>query len=492
MPAGEITPGGNVIPPRNITNPAPVIGLQGFKWRGTELSPSDNTAVDEGTSDFDETPAAHAQRLLLGEPSAPPELKAVASEDVMKTQLGIDKAQQYREPLLDFPLDVFKGSYGGNGFNLIFRPRPNQIAHLKNGDGPDDNFLQINLTTEQWTFGPTLGKIPNRGSEDQKHINLHGLPYLQTVQDVTNETSGKGDRLPTNKPNGIHLEPGVFLLVPPCNAPDDKPTVVRMASIPHGTTINAQGVAPALTDKQPGKPDFHKKYKVDSRPFDLMTPDKPFTIDTFKSMDANQKNETLRFPPNLDKFNDQKEDSTGRITTAIIQNPNLVLDKANEGLNIIDHVAFTVKTGDDRDPSVPRPLDMTSKEDPKPPLPPKEGTEGIGNIAFLKPNANVEFMKSTFFIETVLYDVRVPGPLAPGETVKEVWATMPQPSLAPTPVFSITAGPKGMPEEWKTIQVPGVQIQYTQTVNLMFATLTWPHVSCATLVPTSPQPFTMK
>ena len=88
--------------------------------------------------------------------------------------------------------------------------------------------------------------------------------------------------------------------------------------------------------------------------------------------------------------------------------------------------------------------------------------------------------------------------------MKEVWATLPdvsvpgdttgktQPSLAPTPVFTITAPPGGVKEKELTIKVPGIQLQYSQTINLNFGPLTWPHVSVATLVPVSPQPFTMK
>jgi hypothetical protein len=39
-----------------------------------------------------------------------------------------------------------------------------------------------------------------------------------------------------------------------------------------------------------------------------------------------------------------------------------------------------------------------------------------------------------------------------------------------------------------TITVPYIQIQYSQTVFLNFNTLTWPHVSVATLIPAAPIP----
>ena len=72
--------------------------------------------------------------------------------------------------------------------------------------------------------------------------------------------------------------------------------------------------------------------------------------------------------------------------------------------------------------------------------------------------------------------------------------TMPQGSTAPTPIFEIIP-PSTLPSEAKVVTVPGIQIQYSQTVNLNFgqsgAQLTWPHVSVATLVPTGPQAFKM-
>jgi hypothetical protein len=51
--------------------------------------------------------------------------------------------------------------------------------------------------------------------------------------------------------------------------------------------------------------------------------------------------------------------------------------------------------------------------------------------------------------------------------------------------------PSKLPSVPKTIKIPGIQIQYSQTVFLNFAGLTWPHVSVATLCPKNPQPFTM-
>jgi hypothetical protein len=74
--------------------------------------------------------------------------------------------------------------------------------------------------------------VPNRG-EVQGDIFLNGVPYLQTVQDVT-----------TGQAIGIHVEPGIWMCVPSTKDPSEPENVVRMGSIPHGTTI----CAPTGTD----------------------------------------------------------------------------------------------------------------------------------------------------------------------------------------------------------------------------------------------------
>src|SRR5262249_43561201 len=43
--------------------------------------------------------------------------------------------------------------------------------------------------------------------------------------------------------SGKHFEPGVWTNVPRTINPNEKPTIARMGSIPHGTTINLQGKA---------------------------------------------------------------------------------------------------------------------------------------------------------------------------------------------------------------------------------------------------------
>ena len=150
------------------------------------------------------------------------------------------------------PLGVlanFTGSFAGNGFNMIFRPNsgpptttsfPNPVSPAP-PNPPSENVLEINLTEETLTFSNPLGSIPNRGLEKQNDIFLNGVPYVQSISDVTNITTGKADATPT----GIHFEPGLWMHVPATNTdPTLGESLVRMASIPHGTTINAQCLAP--------------------------------------------------------------------------------------------------------------------------------------------------------------------------------------------------------------------------------------------------------
>src|SRR5208283_1268057 len=98
-------------------------------------------------------------------------------------------------------------------------------------------------------FAASLGSVPNRGSV-QGDIFLNGVPYVQTVNDVT-----------TGAPVAIHFEPGIWLAVPATTNPAEAATYVRMASIPHGTTINLQGSATAIVAGPPSIP------PIDPTPF---------------------------------------------------------------------------------------------------------------------------------------------------------------------------------------------------------------------------------
>ena len=228
-----------------------------------------------------------------------------------------------------------------------------------------------------------------------------------------------------------------------------------MASIPHGTTINAQCLEP--TKSNPGPPPFKTLPPVDITPFNDTIGKHRFAAQT-----ADAKN-TPRLPQDLTKFIDAKT-----ITQEILDNPNLVLFNAIQGQNILNSTVFTVSTI------------------PKSP----EFGGGVANIAFLQggavgvqsgPNAVANSMSATFWIEEVEAKIEVP-PFKPGHN-EPLLIKLPAPNefrqAGPTfrvnPPYEITTP--------KTISVTYTQIQYMQTVILFFAKLSWPHVSCATLIP---------
>lgn len=126
------------------------------------------------------------------------------------------------------PLTAFVGKFQGLGFNTIFRP--NSGPPVPQADrtifptaitppppqNPNEQTLELNLTTETLTFAPSLQQVPNRGLINQGDIVLNGIPYEQRVSDVTNSATGKGD----GPPQPIHFENGLFMHVPASSTPD--------------------------------------------------------------------------------------------------------------------------------------------------------------------------------------------------------------------------------------------------------------------------------
>lgn len=112
----------------------------------------------------------------------------------------------------------------GKGFNMIWRPNHGGQS------GPEDFFLELNFTDETLEFLDITGAgIANRGLL-QNDIPLGGVAYMQTIRDSFDGS-------------GQHFEPGVWANVPATTHPNEQETIVRIGSIPHGTTINLQGRA---------------------------------------------------------------------------------------------------------------------------------------------------------------------------------------------------------------------------------------------------------
>lgn len=373
------------------------------------------------------------------------------------------------------PLTAFTGNWTGRGFNAIFRPNNTTTPTFPPPLSTSDNVLELNLTQESLSFSPNLFSIPNRGSGTQKDLFLNGVPYLQTVNDVTSPPA-----------NGIHFEPGMWLSVPASTNPNEPVTIARMASIPHGTTIVAQGVVLATVQ---GGPDIKP---VGMTPFPPATPATPITP-PFPSQTATNAN-TPRLPQNLAPFI-----AAGTITQAILNDPNTLLRNQIHNQTITETVVIGISTH----PATPLffgplPGGATPATQP-PPLPAPGFAGGTDNIAFLQglaappptgvgPNAQSVQMDAVFWIETVTYEVQVPELVAGTPPVVLSPVETNPPTLQPQFVAAVPFVP-GKKFAGGTIKVSATQIQYTQKVILNFAGLAWPHVSVATLVPADPVPI---
>ena len=286
------------------------------------------------------------------------------------------------------PLAGLAGNWTGQGFNVIWRPHP------LNPSG-QDRFLELNVTSEQLDFGPALRDIPNRGLL-MPNISLAGLNYLQQISD-SNLSHG-------SHVSHQHFEPGLWVLVPKTDDPEEPRTVARLASIPHGTTFLAQGTA----DTSDGDPQI-RAVSIKPFPSDLDHDPKPA--------------DRIDFP----------EQTLPLTTTGLFRT-------SGRGLNGITHQMVNNPNKFLTDPPPPiiptRPIAKTTKLD----VSTHDSLPGGGaaNIAFLKgtahrPNAVTTRVTATFWLETFEGDTK------------------------PT------------------------QLQYTQTVILDFAGLSWPHVTVATL-----------
>jgi hypothetical protein len=238
------------------------------------------------------------------------------------------------------PLADLQGSWGGSGFNTIWRP---------NSTAGQDHFLELNLTTDGIDFTAVSGPIPNRGLL-QPDINMFGLTYLQQISD-------------SNLNAGLHIEPGIWAVTPATTNPAEVPTVVRMASIPHGTVILAQGTSSTAA----GGPNIPN---INILPFSIGDP-----AATFNFAEQNLSVATsFRSPP---------AQLVG-ITQAMVNNPNSVLQAALAGQTILSTTTLQVSTS---------------------PASPLTGG-GTANTSFLDgaaagPNAMSAQVTATFWIETV-------------------------------------------------------------------------------------------
>ena len=383
------------------------------------------------------------------------------------------------DPRLGPVLGKLVGTYQGAGMNTIFRPN-NHFTNLNN-----DNLLEVNLTVETLQFmgSNVLGKVPNRGFFDQDDVFLTGIPYQQTVSDRLNPGSGKAD-LP-NKKIDLHFEQGLLMRIPPTKNPNTlgRPTIARMGSIPHGTTINAQAFEPK--DPITGAPNIKEKSIA---PFSIGFDQKTHGVPEFDNLNKPKVDKMIRKPENLQPFLDNKT-----ITFESLRNPNKFLEDVNKKKNIISHFEFTVRTrhpelpgggtaninflcdGEKKDKNNSFAIEQKPVNGMKPKAVPARG------------NATVAEVSCQYWVSTVQHNVVIPAGDYTLENTNDdpvFLANDDVPESVPVPRFQVQVRKKTC--QANTIQVFSTQIQYSQNVTLDFGVLSWPHVSVATLVPALP------
>jgi hypothetical protein len=204
------------------------------------------------------------------------------------------------------PLAQLPGTWTGHGFNTIWRPHHG---------GNQDRFLELNLTTEKLVFTKINGPIPNRGLL-MPDIEMAGLTYMQQISETA---SGAG----------LHIEPGIWANVPRTTNPSEPTTVVRMASIPHGTAILAQGSTQFINGGGPSIPDNNII---------------PFPIGTAPPADSDFHSGEQEFPELDLSINTTFRSRSDGVTQEMVRNPNSVLQTALHGQTIKSRTFIHVST----------------------------------------------------------------------------------------------------------------------------------------------------
>jgi hypothetical protein len=251
------------------------------------------------------------------------------------------------------PLAQLPGTWKGQGFNAIWRPH--------HPAAQQDRFLELNLTNETLMFTEIPGPIPNRGLA-MPDIEMFGVTYMQQISGAITGA-------------GLHVEPGIWATVPPTTDPSEPATVVRMASIPHGTVMLAQGTA----EVHPGGPQVIPDNNI--LPFFIGSP-APANSD-FNSVAQTFTELNLSIPT-------QFRSGPGQVTQDIVKNPNSVIQKALsdslQGTSMKSRTFLHISTTNN----------------------PIHGGGGTANTAFLATsnnppdgNAKATRVDATFWIETI-------------------------------------------------------------------------------------------
>ena len=257
------------------------------------------------------------------------------------------------------PLDQLIGTWEGKGFNQIWRP-VNRNSTNPSPSPNQDRFLELNETIETLVFDEVSKEIANRGLLQQSDINLHGISYLQRIQDANVKDEN-------GKLTGIHFEPGLWLSIPQT---DDNPvnpvTIARLANIPHGTSFVAQGSFFTIADRPVIQ-------KASITPFVIGNPANLIPFPESDLSKATQFRTPLADIPN--------------VVQSMVDDPNSLLSRDIQNKNITSTTVLNISTV---------------------PLNPPNSGGGANNISFLVgdinkgPNAHSVQIDAIFWIETIL------------------------------------------------------------------------------------------
>lgn len=315
------------------------------------------------------------------------------------------------------------GTWAGEGFNLIARPDFEGNANL---------YLQLNQTRESLKADPISSAIPNRGF-GQNDIELFGLTYLDKISDLF--TGG-----------ALHIEPGIWVTQPPTNYPPETPggqsgaqIIARMASIPHGNSVLAQGVAVPFTGA-PTLKTAAAEYNGSAFPSFNSTPF-PIPANGLPTLNAAGSSEKLSAPvaPGFQQYDVSVAESAANPRTPYGTNPAdpplpakingvLMQDVVNDPIKLLQktvqdqtasghtfegtalNIATQAKIQFFKNPN-------SKAGDPTVTVSPANGAGGVENILFLEggepagtkgPNADTALVYATFWLERVSHPERRP------------------------------------------------------------------------------------
>ena len=174
-----------------------------------------------------------------------------------------------------------------------------------------------------WLFRRASAARPTRGSNAQGDIFLNGVPYLQTITHITSP-----DQSPV-----IHVEPGIWMAVPPTTAPSKKTTGTRMGSIRTAPQIpKPRGPRRTSTDARtsPSSPSMSFCIGGSQPPFPSGKVSQPETAADVK---------TARLPRILSTYM-----AEALITQDILDDPNLLLRNHISNQKIVATTEIKVST----------------------------------------------------------------------------------------------------------------------------------------------------